>query len=74
MKTTKSFKDSGLLIKGVTQTIKNKTKEQRGGFLGMLLSTLGTSFFENMLAYKRVIKSGDAVIRARHYFLYHLIS
>ena len=44
-----------LLIKGVTQTIENETKEQRGGFLGMLLGTLGTRLLGNMLAddYKR---------------------
>ena len=35
MKKIKSLKDSGLLIKGVTQTTENKTREQRGGFLGM---------------------------------------
>ena len=44
-----------LLIKGVTQTIENETKEQRGGFLGMLLGTLGTRLLGNMLVddYKR---------------------
>lgn len=34
---------SGLSIKGVTQSIENETREQRGGFLGMLLSTRGAS-------------------------------
>ena len=40
MKIVKVLKDCGLLIKGITKTIENKTKKQRGGFLGMLLSTL----------------------------------
>ena len=39
MKVVKLFQASGLLIKGVSQTIKNETKEQKGGFLGMLLDT-----------------------------------
>ena len=39
-KIVKVLKDSGLLIKGITKTIENETKKQRGGFLGMLLSTL----------------------------------
>ena len=37
MKIIKSFEDSGLMIKGVSETIENETKEQKGGFLGMLL-------------------------------------
>ena len=40
MKIVKVLKDSGLLIKGITKTIENETKKQRGGFLAMLLSTL----------------------------------
>ena len=43
MKIVKSLEDSGLLIKGVSETIQNKAKEQKGGFLSMLLSTLGAS-------------------------------
>ena len=39
MKVVKLFQASGLLIKGVSQTIKNEAKEQKGGFLGMLLDT-----------------------------------
>ena len=41
MKIIKSLEESGLLIKGVTKTIKNEAKEQKGGFLDMLLRTLG---------------------------------
>ena len=47
MKIVKSLEESGLFIKGVTETIKNEAKEQKGGFLGMLLDTLDASFLEN---------------------------
>ena len=40
VKTVKSFEKSGLLIKGVSEIIKNEAEEQKGGFLGMLLGTL----------------------------------
>ena len=43
VKIKKSLEDPGLLIKGVNETIKNKEKEQKGEFLGMLLDTLGAS-------------------------------
>ena len=43
MKIAKSLEESGLLIKGVSKTIKNGAKEQNGGFLRMLLGTLGAS-------------------------------
>ena len=49
MKTVKSLEESGLLIKGVSETIKNEPKEQKGGFLGMLIATLGASLFGNLL-------------------------
>ena len=48
-KIVKSVKDSGLLIKGVSETIKNEAKEQRGRFSGMLLGTLGASLLGNLL-------------------------
>ena len=44
MKMIKSLEESGLLLKGVSKTIKNELKEQKGGFLSMLLCTLGASF------------------------------
>ena len=44
MKIVKSFEESLLLIKGVSETIKNEAKKQKGGFLSMLLSKLGASF------------------------------
>ena len=43
MKWKKSLKDSGLLLKGVSETIQNEAKEQKGRFLNMLLGTLGAS-------------------------------
>ena len=39
----KSLEDSGLLLKGFTETVQNEVIEQKGGFLSMLLGTLGTS-------------------------------
>ena len=46
----KSFEESGLLIKGVNEAIENESKEQKGGFLGILLSTLAASLLGKMLA------------------------
>ena len=43
IKIIQALDDSNILLKGVTKTIKNETKEQKGGFLSMLLSTLGAS-------------------------------
>ena len=43
MKNAQALEDSNILLKGVTKTIKNETKEQKGGFLSMLLGTLGAS-------------------------------
>ena len=55
MKIVQAFEDSNILLKGVTKTIKNKTKEHKGGFLGMLLCTLGASLLGNILAGKGAI-------------------
>ena len=51
----KSLKDSGLLLKGVSETIQNEAKEQKEGFLSMLLCTLGASLLGNILAGKGAI-------------------
>ena len=59
----RSIQDSVLLIKGVTQTIENETKEQRGGFLGMLLCISGSRLLGNMLPDEGVIRGSDGVIR-----------
>ena len=52
IKIVQAVEDSNILLKGVTKTIKNETKEQKGGFLSMLLDTLGASLLGNMLAEK----------------------
>ena len=52
IKIVQALQDSNMLLKGVTKTIKNETKEQKGGFLSMLLDTLGASLLGNMLAEK----------------------
>ena len=46
----KSLENSGLLSKGVSETIQNKAKEQKGGFLSMLLGTIGANLLGNILA------------------------
>ena len=58
MKIVKSLEDSGLLLKGVSETIQNEVKEQKGGFLSMLLGTLGASILGNMLAGKGINTAG----------------
>ena len=62
MKIINSLEESGLLIKGVGQTIKNKAKEQKGGFPGMLLDTLGVSFFGNQLTGKYTIAAAEGTV------------
>ena len=58
MKIVEALEDSNILLKGITKTIENETKEQKGGFLGMLLGTLGASLLRNMLTGKEVLRSG----------------
>ena len=57
MKIVQALEDSNILLKGVTKTIKNEAKEQKGGFLSMLLGTLGVSLLGNLLSGKRIVKS-----------------
>ena len=64
LKVVKSLEDSGVLLKGVSETIKNEAKEQNGGFLSMLLGALGASLLGNMLAGTGVIRAGEGAIRA----------
>ena len=56
MKIVKSLEKSGLLIKGISETIKNQAKEQKEGFLPMLLGTLAASILGNALAGKGLIR------------------
>ena len=58
IKIVKALGDSGLLLEGVSEAIKNEAKEQRGGFLCMLLGTLGAGLLGNMLAGKRIVRAG----------------
>ena len=59
MKSLQALEDSNILLKGVTETIKNETKEQKGGFLSMLLGTLGASLLGNLLAGKGIVRAGS---------------
>ena len=52
IKIVKCLEDSGLLLKGVSKTVQNETKEQKGGFLSMLLGTLGARLLGNISAGK----------------------
>ena len=63
-KIVKSLEESGLLIKGVSQTIKNEAKEQKVGFLSMLLGTLGASLLGDLLAGKGTLRAGEDTARA----------
>ena len=60
----KSLEDSGLLLKGVSETIQHEAKEQRGGFLSILLGTLGASLLGDILSGKCIIRAGEGTIRA----------
>ena len=59
MKIVQDLEDSNILLKGVTKTIKNETKEQEGAFLSMLLGTLGASLLGNLLAGTRIVRAGS---------------
>ena len=56
IKIVKSLEDSGLLIEGVTKTIRNEVEEQKGGFLSMLLGTLSASLLGNLLTGKGIYR------------------
>ena len=58
IKIVKSLEDSSLLLKGVTETVQNEVKEQKGGFLSMLLGTLGASILGNLLTGRGVNRAG----------------
>ena len=58
MKIVQPLEDSNILLKGVTKTIKDETKEQKGGFLSMLLGTVGASLLGNLLSGKGLTRAG----------------
>ena len=59
MKIVQALEDSNILLKGVTKTVKFEAKEQKGGFLSMLLGTLGASLLGNLLSGKGVVRAGS---------------
>ena len=68
LKIVKSLEDSNVLLKGVSETIQHEAKEQRGGFLSILLGTLGASLLGDILSKdlsgKGVIRAGEGTVRA----------
>ena len=64
MKIIEALENSGVLLKGVSKTIENETKEQRGGFLSMFLGTLGASLLGNLLTGgKDIMRADDGVVQ-----------
>ena len=68
LKIVKSLENFGVLLKGVSETIQHEAKEQRGGFLSMLLGTSGASLLGDILSKglsgKGVFRAGEGTIRA----------
>ena len=64
----KSLEESPLFIEGVNETIKNEAKEQKRGFLSMLLGTIGASLLSNLSASKDKITAGEGTGRAGQNF------
>ena len=64
IKIIEALENSGILLKGVSNTIENETKEQRGRFLSMLLGTLGASLLGNLLSGKGIVRADDGIVRA----------
>ena len=72
MKIFKALENSGILLKGISKKIENETKEQRGGFLSILLGTIGASLLGNLLtggkgmmrAGEGIVRAGDGIVRA----------
>ena len=65
IKIAKSHEESGLLLEGVTETVQNEVKEQKGGFLSMLLGTLVASLLGNILAGIGINRAGEGAIAKR---------
>ena len=64
MKILQALEDSNILLKGVIKKIENETKEQKGGFLSMLLGALGASLLGHLLSGKETVKAGEEMVRA----------
>ena len=65
IKIVKSLEDSGVLLKGVSETIQHEAKEQREGFISMLLGTLGASLLGNLLTGGKGVISADKGIKKK---------
>ena len=65
MKIVQTVEDSNILLKGVTKAIKNETKEQKWGFLSMLLGTLGASLLGNLQSGKGIARAGSGNKRGK---------
>ena len=71
MKIVQALEDQGILLKGVTKTIKNETKQQKGEFLSMLMGTLGASLLGDILSKslfkgKGVVRAGEGIKKEKH--------
>ena len=67
MKKVRSLEESGLLIKDVSETIKNEPKEQKRGFISILLDKLGASgTLGNLLTGKGAFRADQGTIRVGH--------
>ena len=68
LKIVKSLEDSGILLNRITETVKNEVKEQKDGFLSMVLGTLGASLLGDLLTKnlsgRGVIRAGEGTVRA----------
>ena len=66
IKIVKTLEDFDVLLKGITKIIKNETKEQKEGFLSMLLGTLGASLLGNFLSGKEKYRTGYGMYRTSY--------
>ena len=65
IKIIEALENSGILLKGISKTIENETKEQKGGFLSVLLGTLGASLLGNLLiGGKGMMRASEGIVRA----------
>ena len=65
IKIVQALQDSNVLLKGATETVKNKTEEQVGGFLSMLLGTLGASLLGNLFTGKGFVRAVLVIIKEK---------
>ena len=73
IKTINPLEECSLLLKSVSKTIEKDAKEQKGGFLLMLLGNLGASLLGNLWTGKDTIRAAEGIVTTSHDFWYHLI-